>query len=125
MTGTLRSARRLAIPRREKGFGIARTIARAARRLWPRKTAAELAWRAKCSQRACEFWLSAKHDISGEALAALLRSDDGITFLDELMGAKPPAWWLDVKRQYDLAQLRRAQEAHRALLDRLEQGAGE
>jgi hypothetical protein len=44
----------------------------AARALWPRKTAAELAFRAKVSERAAKFWLSGKREPSYEALMVVL-----------------------------------------------------
>jgi transcriptional regulator with XRE-family HTH domain len=47
-------------------FGIA------ARALWPRKTAAELAFRADVSERAAKFWLSGERSPSHEALMAIL-----------------------------------------------------
>lgn len=48
------------------GFAIA------ARALWPRKTAAELAYRANVSERAAKFWLSGERDPSLDALMVIL-----------------------------------------------------
>lgn len=48
------------------GFAIA------ARALWPRKTAAELAFRSHVTERAAKFWLSGKREPSHDALMAML-----------------------------------------------------
>lgn len=53
-------------PQFRNGFAIA------ARALWPRKTAAELAFRANVSERAAKFWLSGERDPSHDALMAVL-----------------------------------------------------
>jgi hypothetical protein len=47
-------------------FGVA------ARALWPRKTAAELALRAKVSERAAKFWLSGKREPSFDAVMVIV-----------------------------------------------------
>ena len=44
----------------------------AARALWPRKTAAELAYRTDVSERAAKFWLSGERYPSHDALMAIL-----------------------------------------------------
>lgn len=98
-------------------------VMRAARRLYARKMSAELAARAKRSQRACEFWMSKRHGLSGDALANLLRSDDGLTYLEELMGDARPAWWRDVKRAAQVSVLRKRQDEQRLLIERLEREA--
>lgn len=58
-------------PEFRNGFAIA------ARALWPRKTAAELAYRAKVSERAAKFWLSGERDPSFDALMAILNEIRG------------------------------------------------
>jgi hypothetical protein len=52
-------------------------FATAVRALWPRKTAAELAFRGKVSERAAKFWLSGERLPSHEILMAILREIDG------------------------------------------------
>lgn len=69
--------------------------------------------------------MSNRHNISGDALAALLRSDDGLVFLEELMGDARPTWWRDVKRASQLAQIRKRQEQARKLIEQLEREAAE
>jgi hypothetical protein len=49
----------------------------AARALWPRKTAAELALRAKVSERAAKFWLSGERDPSLDVLMVILNEIRG------------------------------------------------
>ena len=44
----------------------------AARALWPRKTAAELAFRAKVTERAAKYWLSGDREPSASAIAAVV-----------------------------------------------------
>lgn len=53
-------------PQNRNAFAIA------ARALWPRKTAAELAYRANVSERAAKFWLSGDRDPSIDALMVVL-----------------------------------------------------
>jgi hypothetical protein len=58
--GTVRNIRSLS------RYGIA------ARALWPNKTAAELAFRAKVSERAAKFWLSGDRKPSARAIAIIV-----------------------------------------------------
>lgn len=53
-------------PENRNAFAIA------ARALWPRKTAAELAFRANVSERAAKFWLSGDREPSIDALMVVL-----------------------------------------------------
>lgn len=43
-----------------------------AKTLWPRKTAHELAFRCKVSERAASYWLSGEYPPSAEALLAIM-----------------------------------------------------
>jgi hypothetical protein len=49
----------------------------AVRALWPHKTAAELAFRAKVSERAAKFWLSGDRDPSFDVLMVVLEEIRG------------------------------------------------
>jgi hypothetical protein len=49
----------------------------AARALWPRKTAAELAFRAKVTERAAKFWLSGHRDPSLDAIMVIVNEIRG------------------------------------------------
>jgi hypothetical protein len=85
---------------------IAQVIA-AAQALWPRKTAAELALRSGASVRTCERWIGERCGLSAEALAELLRSEDGLKFLEAVMGDARPKWWRMFRRQIERGQIRR------------------
>jgi hypothetical protein len=63
-----------------------------ARRLWPNKTAAEVAARAGVSTRTAEYWLSHVHNMPLEAFFRLLNSDQGDAFFEVVTGgmAKEP-----------------------------------
>ena len=95
-------------------------IVQAARRLWPHKTAAELAFRADRSVRSCERWSGRRAGLSAGALAALLRSPEGPAFMSAIMGDNPPQWWADAQAHIERAALRRRAEAIRARIAALE-----
>jgi hypothetical protein len=95
-------------------------IVQAARRLWPHKTAAELAFRADRSVRSCERWSGRHAGLSAGALAALLRSPEGLVFMDAVMGDDPPQWWADAQAHIERAALRRRGEEIRARIAALE-----
>jgi hypothetical protein len=95
-------------------------IVQAARRLWPRKVAAELAIRSARSVRSCERWSGRHAGMSASALAALLRSPEGATFMSAIMGDNPPQWWADAQAHIERAALRRRADAIRARIAALE-----
>lgn len=97
-------------------------VMRVAQALWPRKTAAELALRTGNKTRACEYWLERRSGMSGEALAALLRSDEGFQVLEAIIGDAKPVWWRAFKRSVKRSELRRQQRAIQKALDEEEQG---
>lgn len=94
-------------------------VAVLARRLWPYKTAPNLAARTGRSIRAAELLLSGTNGLSGEALAALLQSDIGFQVLQEVMGEARPSWWADVWRARRIAELERSHEAQARLIEEL------
>jgi hypothetical protein len=69
-------------------------IAKVSQRLWPTKTDYQLAARTKTSDRACRDVLKGRSTLSGESLANLLRSDEGLLFLTAIMADAKPAWWV-------------------------------
>lgn len=82
------------------GFGrdippVVETIARVARAVWPIKTARNLAARTSKTHRAAEDWLSLRTGMNADALADILRSDQGDVFLEAIMAdcPSPPSWW--------------------------------
>lgn len=91
-----------------------------ARAVWPRKTAAELAAKTGRSERMCKYWLSRRFGLSADDLANIIRSEQGLEFLNELMSGEAPAWWAEFKRVQEIALLRRQQEEARARLESLE-----
>jgi hypothetical protein len=95
-------------------------IVQAARRLWPHKTAAELAVRSARSVRSCERWSGRHAGLSAGALAALLRSPEGPAFMSAIMGDDPPQWWADAQAHIERAALRRRGEEIRARIAALE-----
>lgn len=79
-------------------------VTNVARRLWPVKTAANLAGRCEVGVRAAELWMEGRNDISADALVNLLRSDAGYVLLQELMQGADTRWWRDFERGVLLAE---------------------
>ena len=75
------------------GLPVVEAVSAVARRLWPVKTARQLAARAGVTHRASEFWLSQQTGMSADALAELLRSDAGLQMLEAIVGNAKPSWW--------------------------------
>jgi hypothetical protein len=75
MSGESQQRRRLP-SKSERGTSVPscspNSFAVVARALWPRKTAAELAFRAKVSERAAKFWLSGDRDPSIDAVMVII-----------------------------------------------------
>jgi len=94
-------------------------VARAARRLWPAKTAAHLAARTGAAQRSAENWLAGASAPSAEHLAQLLRSDAGLEILSELMDGAETRWWRAVQVRVRLAELERRSAETRQMLEEL------
>lgn len=95
-------------------------VMRVARSLWPAKTTHELVIRTGASARACEYWLSKRFNISADALIALLHSDDGLFFLEAVMGDERPGWWRAFKRRVQIEDLKTRQAQLGKLLDEIE-----
>jgi hypothetical protein len=89
---------------------------RVARSLWPRKTAAELAEVTGASVRTAERWLAGDRALSTAALAALIRSEQGLDFLVALMAGAEPAWWRRVNAYLAAIDAQRLQRAARRRL---------
>jgi len=98
---------------------VVETVARVARRLWPVKTARNLAMRTRKTHRAAEDWLSLRTGMSADALADLLRSDAGLEVLDALMDGSGASWWPGARRDLRAAQIERRIEALRDELNEL------
>lgn len=103
-----------------KTFPANSAVMRVAQALWPRKTDLELAARTAASDRMCRYWLCERYSLSADDLAALLRSDDGMKFLEAIMGDAKPVWWRRVKKSSQRAALRKAQHELQAQIDQME-----
>lgn len=94
-------------------------VMRISRDIWPVKTSQYLADMTGYSIRACEYWLSGKRVIPGDALALLLRSENGKDFLVAVMADNTPRWWLRLKAWIAAVDLAVEQARHRRKLRRL------
>lgn len=93
----------------EASFGPAATaIAQVAPKVWPEKTAAELALAAGVSTRRAEQWLAGRAGISGDAVLSILHSEKGQHFLRAMMAAAktPPKYWTRIEKQLEISDLR-------------------
>lgn len=111
---------------REGGFGnnrrgirLADAVCDLARRLWPSKTAPNLAGRAGISVRAAELWLEGRTEPGAEALVQLLRSDAGFELLQNLMEGSGTRWWREFEQGVQIAQLEERIAWKRAQLAKL------
>lgn len=95
-------------------------VMRVARSLWPTKTALELARHTEASERLCRYWLANRYSLSADDLAALLRTDHGLSVLEAVMGDARPKWWRRFKRASSLAALRQEQAEHQKKIEQLE-----
>lgn len=64
-----------------------------ARRIWPAKTAANLAAVTGVSERAAQFWLAGTTGMTLAAARALIRSEHGYEFLIAYVGSDCGAPW--------------------------------
>lgn len=95
---------------------VVEAVSRVARRLWPTKTARNLASRTRKTHRAAEDWLATRTGMSADALADLLRSDAGREVLEAVMGDERPSWWPKFQTLLQLDGLeRRSEEARREI----------
>lgn len=74
--------------------------------LWPSKRDMRLAAITGAADRTARDWLALRANYSADALAALLRTEDGLQILEAVMGDARPAWWRKIKRASQLATLR-------------------
>jgi hypothetical protein len=97
-----------------------RDVIATSRALWPAKTAQHLAEKTSVSERAAEFWLAGKYDMSLAAARDLLRSEDGYKFLVALVGDDCEArWWARVKLAYEVGTTARAIRSQARKLEQL------
>ncbi|NTG01850.1 hypothetical protein G6L30_17170 [Agrobacterium rhizogenes] len=90
-----------------------------ARRLWPSKTAINLASRAEISERAAKLWLEGRTEPGADALVNLLRSDAGFELLQSIMQGSGTRWWSEFERGVQIAELEQKLDWHREQLEKL------
>jgi len=100
-------------------------ISRACRAIWPDKTDKNLAAVTGNTDRAARKLLAGQCGLSLGSFGALLHSDDGLLFLEAIMGDAAPTWWRGFKRQARLSAVRRTQEELRIEIERLERSAAD
>lgn len=89
---------------------------------WQRSPQKELARTAKVSPRSVEYWGDGR-SLSSDALANLIRSEEGYRFLEAVMAGAKPKWWRLCVPLMDFAEVREMQIAARKKMRRAVQGA--
>lgn len=90
-----------------------------ARRLWPSKTAINIASRAEVSERAAKLWLEGRTEPGADALVNLLRSDVGFELLQQIMQGSGTRWWTEFETGVHLAELNEKHEFLRKQIEAL------
>ena len=103
---------------------VSEVVADVARRIFPVKAARNLAARTRASHRAAEAWLGGQTGMSADALADLLRSDQGLAFLDAIMsaGASAPSWWESKRADIRATQIERRLDDLRVEIEEAKRG---
>jgi len=122
MTRTLPLFQDSGFPKRGIKIPLIDVVCGVARRLWPSKTAINLASRAEISERAAKLWLEGRTEPGADALVALLRSDIGFELLQDIMQGSGTRWWRDFERGVQIAQLEERIEWQRDQLEKLKGG---
>lgn len=99
------------------------------RTMWPKKTAANVAYLTGVSERAVQFWLAGETRMSLENVVALLKTEAGYEILEAILGDDCKAeWWIVTRTAWDVRKMRKEiknQEdriaARRAQLDMIDQ----
>lgn len=108
--------------KRGKRIPPVEAICSMARRLWPSKTAINIASRAEISERAAKLWLEGRTEPGADALVNLLRSDAGFELLQHLMEGSGTRWWKEFERGVQIAELEQKLDWHRDQLEKLKGG---
>ena len=109
-------------PKRGIKIPLIDVVCGVARRLWPSKTAINLASRAGISERAAKLWLEGRTEPGADALVAMLRSDIGFELLQNLMQGSGTRWWREFEQGVQIAQLEERIEWQRSQLEKLKGG---
>lgn len=93
---------------RGKKFPLNTAIGAVLQAIWPLKRDMRLAAITGATDKTARNWLASqpRAAISGDAIAKLLRTEDGLQVLEAIMGDARPAWWRKVQRASRLANLR-------------------
>lgn len=122
MTHTLPLFRDSGFTKHGKRIPPVEAVCAIARRLWPSKTAINLASRCEISERAAKLWLEGRTEPGADALVNLLRSDAGFHLLQQLMHGSGTRWWKDFERGVHIADLEQKQEVLRLQLEEIKGG---
>lgn len=77
--------------------------------IWPKKTAANVAYISGVSERTVHFWLAGQTRMPMEAIAALLRTDAGYEILKAVLGDDCKAdWWQLAQLTHDIRESQNA-----------------
>lgn len=104
---------------RRRALQLNAAVMRKTRDLFPLKTAQYLSDLTGYSVRSCEYWLSERAVIPGDALAALLQSERGREYLVTMMMDSTPRWWLQLKAWIKSIDYRAAEIKQRRILREL------
>lgn len=88
-------------------------LMRVAQSLWPKKTAHSLASATGKKKRQCEYYLAGKNKLTEDAIRGLLKTDDGLKFLEALMGDSVPTWWAAFRYAVEMQDVRSRMDALR------------
>lgn len=103
----------------EAGFVLFEKIVNIIKAAWPRKTAAHVSYVTGVSERAVQFWLAGETRMKVEHVVALLKTDEGYSILQAIMGDAKPAWWVDTMMAAELRVSRKIQRAEARRTERL------
>lgn len=87
---------------------------------WPLKPSAQLHAITRKSARTIKYWLAGERAPSYDDLVAILRSEDGFSLLQHLMGEARPKWWRGIAKARSLGAMRRELDAQRRRIEQLE-----
>lgn len=107
-----------------QGVRLAAKILEVAQSVWrgDRSLHKRIANAAKVSPRSIEYW-SGGRGISADALANLIRSEEGFRFLEAVMDGHAPKWWRLCLAMQGVAEAHEMQAAARRQIRRAVQGA--
>lgn len=109
-------------PKKETSFLLFQNLTSAIKALWPKKTTAHVAHFTRTSERNVRFWLAGETRMSVEAVAALLRTDEGYLILEAIMGDSKSEWWITTKNAHALRITRRQIAEAQKRLDAIKAG---